>query len=57
MKEGTVSATRPHSIPTKNATTVLMASRNEIPIPSAVKRMDVETIVFVEGNATRLMKL
>jgi hypothetical protein len=56
-KDGTINATRPQETPKTKAEAVLPAMRKDAPIPRVANSSDVRMIVFVEGNATRLMKL
>ena len=54
---GIVSATNPHTIPNRNEAGVPLVIRKDNPVPTVVNRTELRTIVFVEGNATRLIML
>ena len=54
---GIVRATSPHTMPNRNEAGVPLDIRKDKPVPSAVNRTELRTIVFVEGNAIRLIML
>ena len=54
---GMVRATIPHPMPNRNEAGVPFDIRKDNPVPSVVNRTELRTIVFVEGNAIRLIML
>ena len=54
---GKVRATSPHPMPNRNETGVLFEMRKDNPVPNVVNSKELRTIVFVEGNAMRLIIL